>query len=251
MNQFTDPNQINVPYDIVRLPSKGLFYKNEVKEVKVTYLNASDENLLSSQNIIQTGDIIDELLKRKIVGSDIKIDEMLECDKQAVLIFLRNTSFGPTYEATYTDPKTDEKFDFTHDLSSISFKEFKLTPDQNGEFEFVTPITNKTIKFKFLTSNQEKELLNLKEHYTGNQVVPKVTKRLEMLIQEIDGNRDKNSLSQIIQTMPIKDSQEFRSYVFKNKPGLDLSFTVKAPSGEEFTTQVVLGATFFRPFFGI
>lgn len=251
MNQFTDPNQINVPYDIVRLPSKGLFYKNEVKEVKVTYLNASDENLLSSQNIIQSGDIIDELLKRKIVGSDIRVEEMLECDKQAVLIFLRNTSFGPSYEATYTDPKTNEKFDVTHDLSSISFKEFELTPDQNGEFEFVAPITNKTIKFKFLTSQQEKELVNLKEHYVGNQVVPTVTKRLELLIQEIDGNRDKNTLSQIIQTMPIKDSQEFRNYVVKNKPGLDLSFTVKAPSGEEFTTQVVLGATFFRPFFGI
>ena len=63
--------------------------------------------------------------------------------------------------------------------------------------------------------------------------------------------RDKGNLAQMIQSMPIKDSQEFRNYVKDNEPGLDLKVTVRAPSGEEVTTSVVLGAHFFRPFFGI
>ena len=55
--EYSDPSQANIPYDIVSLPSKGMFYKNKLDSVKVTYLTASDENLLSSPNIIQNGNI--------------------------------------------------------------------------------------------------------------------------------------------------------------------------------------------------
>ena len=227
-----------------------MFYKNKLESVKVTYLTASDENLLSSPNIVENGNIIDELLRRKILGSEVNIAEMLECDKQAVLIFLRNTAFGPTYEFTLTDPKTKKEFKHTHSLTNVSMKEFNLIADEKGEFDYTLPVTKKTVKFKFLTSTQETELSNIDSQYSGT-ISPKVTKRLEFLIQEIEGERDKGNLAMMIQSMPIKDSQDFRNYVKNNEPGLDLKVTVRAPSGEEVTTSVVLGAHFFRPFFGI
>jgi hypothetical protein len=248
--EYSDPTQTNIPYDVVPLPSKGMFYQNKLESVKVTYLTASDENLLSSPNIVESGNIIDELLRRKILGSEVNITEMLECDKQAVLIFLRNTAFGATYEFTLTDPKTKESFNHTHDLSSVSMKEFNLIADEKGEFSYSLPVTKKGVKFKFLSSTQETELSNIDSQYEG-RISPKVTRRLEYLIQEIEGERDKGNLAQMIQSMPIKDSQGFRNYVKDNEPGLDLKVTVRAPSGEEVTTSVVLGAHFFRPFFGI
>ena len=248
--EYSDPSQSNIPYDVVPLPSKGMFYKNKLESVKVTYLTASDENLLSSPNIVENGNIIDELLRRKILGSEVNIAEMLECDKQAVLIFLRNTAFGPTYEFTLTDPKTKKEFKHTHSLTNVSMKEFNLIADEKGEFDYTLPVTKKTVKFKFLTSTQETELSNIDSQYSG-AISPKITKRLEFLIQEIEGERDKGNLAMMIQSMPIKDSQDFRNYVKNNEPGLDLKVTVRAPSGEEVTTSVVLGAHFFRPFFGI
>jgi len=248
--EYSDPSQANIPYDIVTLPSKGMFYKNKLDSVKVTYLTASDENLLSSPNIIQNGNIVDELLRRKILGSEVNISEMLECDKQAVLIFLRNTAFGPIYEFTLTDPKTKKTFEHSHDLSNVTMKDFNLVADEKGEFSFLLPVTKKNVKFKFLTSQQENELSDIDSQY-GGRIAPKITKRLEYLIQEIEGERDKGNLAQMIQSMPIKDSQEFRNYVKDNEPGLDLKVTVRAPSGEEVTTSVVLGAHFFRPFFGL
>ena len=166
--QYSDIAQANIPYDVVPLPSQGMFYNNKVKELKVTYLNASDENLLSSQNIIQSGNLIEELLRRKILGSDITIEEMLECDKQAVLIFLRNTAYGPTYEFTLKDPKTGESFKYTHDLSNVTMRDFVLVPDEKGEFLYTLPQTGKPIKFKFLTSREELELEKLKESYSTN-----------------------------------------------------------------------------------
>ena len=40
----------NLPHDVVKLPSGGVFYKSKKKSVKVGYLTAVDENILSNIN---------------------------------------------------------------------------------------------------------------------------------------------------------------------------------------------------------
>ena len=40
---------LNLPHDVVPLPSQGLFYKNKKKSLKVGYLTAQDENILLSK----------------------------------------------------------------------------------------------------------------------------------------------------------------------------------------------------------
>ena len=42
--------EFNLPHDVVKLPSGGIFYKSKKKSVKVGYLTASDENTLSNIN---------------------------------------------------------------------------------------------------------------------------------------------------------------------------------------------------------
>jgi hypothetical protein len=44
----------NLPHDVVQLPSRGLFYKSKKKSVKVGYLTASDENILSNINLTKS-----------------------------------------------------------------------------------------------------------------------------------------------------------------------------------------------------
>ena len=56
----------NISYDVVELPSRGIMYPNRTKSVKVAYLTAADENILSSPNLIASGEVINELLKRKV-----------------------------------------------------------------------------------------------------------------------------------------------------------------------------------------
>ena len=62
---------------------------------------------------------------------------MPDCDKEAVLIFLRNTAFGPEYTVKLTDPKTKEEFETTIDLSVLNTKETKVKVDDKNEFEYV------------------------------------------------------------------------------------------------------------------
>lgn len=239
-----------IAYDVVELPSKGVHYSNNRKSLRIAYLTASDENILTSQNLIQSDTVLDELLKRKILDKDFNIEELVIEDRQAILIFLRNTAFGSDYTVKLTDPSTNKEFETNLDLSVLKVKDFNLKPDANGEYEFYLPISKKPIRFKFLNNLQEKELEKLKESSTS-AVVPVQTKRLEMMIKQVDGNREMMAIYQFIQNLPIKDSQEFKKFVSENKPGLDLIVEVTAPSGEVVPVYVDFGVEFFRPFYGI
>jgi hypothetical protein len=132
----------NIAYDVVQLPSQGVHYENKKKSLKVGYLNAADENILTSPNLVQNDLVVEELLRRKILDKDISIDDLADEDRQAVLIFLRNTAFGTEYNVELTDPVTGKEFEATIDLSSISIKDFTLIPNASGEFEYFLPQSN-------------------------------------------------------------------------------------------------------------
>ena len=150
--------QSNVPYDVIELPSKGMFSKNKKSSIKVSYLTAADENIIMSQNLVQSGEMVDVLLRRKILEPDFQMDELLECDKEAILLFLRNTAYGAKYEITLVDSKDNTNFTHTVDLSTVGTKEFKLKPDSDNNFDFTLPSSKKKIKFRFLTGKEENEL---------------------------------------------------------------------------------------------
>ena len=98
--------QFTLPHDVVPLPSKGMFYKNKKSSLKVGYLTASDENIL----IAGGKDMTTNLLRAKIYEPGVRPEDLLESDIEAILIFLRNTAFGPNIELNLTDPKTNRKF---------------------------------------------------------------------------------------------------------------------------------------------
>ena len=240
-----------IAYDVIELPSKGIHYTNKKKSVRVAYLTASDENILSSPSFLNTNTVIVELLKRKILDKDLNIEEIVEEDRQAILIFLRNTAFGSEYNLTITDDKTGNEFTVEVDLGSLKIKDFNLVEDSNGEYGHYLEKSKTEITFKFLTQKQEDEIEKIKESWNGNGVAPVITKQLEMMIKSVGGLRDALKIRGFIETMPIKDSQDFRKFVKDNKPGLDLTQTVRTPSGEDVQVRIGFGVEFFRPFYGI
>lgn len=247
--QRIDPT---IAFDVVTLPSGGIHYENKKKSVKVAYLTASDENILSSPNLIMSGEVITELLKRKIIDRDLSIEDIVEEDKQAILIFLRNTAWGPEYEMTVTDPKTKEPFKTTIDLSTLKVKDFKLVEDSNGEYEYFLEKSKIPITFKYLTQKQETELQKFGKDWNEKVPAPLATKRLEFMIKSVNGSRDPMGIHGFIENkMPLPDSQKFKKFYTENKPGLDLTETVQTPSKETIHIQVGFGAEFFRPFYGI
>ena len=240
-----------LPYDLVQLPSQGVFYPSGKKTVKVTYLNASDENLLSTPSMIGSSKLVVTLLSRKIMDKDINVEDMAECDKEAILIFLRNTAFGSEYTIKVKDPLTDIEFETTLDLSVLKTKDIKVELDEKGEFEHYLKVSKKKCKLTLLSPTHEKQLQELNKTYKDEPINPYITKQLEMVIKEIEGTRDPMTLAQTIQMLPIRDSQEVRKIIRENTPELDLNIKVTTPSNEEIGVRIAFGVEFFRPFYGI
>ena len=247
--QRIDPT---ISYDVVQLPSGGIHYDNKKKSVKVAYLTAADENILSSANLIISGDVIKELLKRKIIDRDLAIEDIVEEDKQAILIFLRNTAWGTVYTMTVKDPKTKEDFPVEIDLSTLKVKDFTLEEDSNGEYEYFLEKAKVPITFKYLTQKQEIDLQDIGNNWKEDTPPPLASKRLEFMIKSVNGNRQPMEIHGFIENkMPLSDSQEFKKFYLKNKPGLNLTETVQTPSKETIQVQIGFGAEFFRPFYGL
>ena len=245
-NQTREYGQQNftLPHDVVPLPSGGVFYKNKKQSVKVGYLTAMDENILMGN----TSEIATTLLRSKIYEPDLKVDDMLEGDVEAVLIFLRNTSFGPELEMTLIDPVTKKDFKTTVLLDQLPIKKGE-EPDSDGTFTLTLPTTKANIKVKPLSYGEITEINRVLNSYPKGRIAPTVTLRLQKEILEINGSRDLGEISKFVEQMPIGDSKFLRKFLNNNEPRLDMNKEVIAPSGEKLTVNVGFGADFFRPFF--
>ena len=60
--QQTQEVQFQAPFDVIPLPSGGLLYPGQQGNVKVEYMTAMDENILTSPNLIKSGKVIDILM---------------------------------------------------------------------------------------------------------------------------------------------------------------------------------------------
>ena len=239
----------NLPHDIVTLPSGGIYYKSKKKSIKVGYLTANDENILIGAAQNANTNIILTLLRSKIYESELRPEELLNGDVEAIMIYLRNTSFGPEYEINLTDPKTGKLFKTTVILDELNIKQTNSKPDENGLFTTTLPKTNSTVKLKPLNYSEVLELGKLNEQYPSGRVAPTVTWRLNKQIQEVDGVTDKGQISMFIESLPIMDSKFIRNFMRDNEPSLDLRKTTNAPSGELVSFEITFGVEFFRPFF--
>jgi len=237
----------NLPHDVVTLPSQGRFYRNKKASLKVGYLTAADENILLGQK--NPDNIVHTLLRNKIYEPDVDPNQLLDCDVEAILIFLRNSSFGPEYTFTLRDPKTLKDFQQTILLDELNVKQGSMEPGNDGLFEFQLPVSKANVKCKLLTMSDIKEIQKIQDAYPDGVVAPVVTKRLEMQIVSLNGETDKGRIAQEIMTMPIADSKFIRNSMRDAEPRLDLDRTFTAPSGEKVTSRITFGAEFFRPFF--
>jgi hypothetical protein len=245
-NQSRDFGQENftLPHDVVQLPSQGVFYKNKKKAIKVGYLTASDENILMGG----ANDLTMTLLRAKIYEPDIKVEDLIEGDVEAILIFLRNTAFGPEMTLNVTDPATKKQFQTTVMLDELSIIS-NQKPNEDGTFTIMLPKSQSTIKIKPLSYGEIQDINRMASTYPQGRVVPRVTWRMEKEILEVDGSRDKAQIAKFIESMPIADSKFIRNFMNENEPRLDMNKTIMTPSGERLTVNVGFGVDFFRPFF--
>ena len=239
----------NLPHDVVELPSRGLYYKNKKSGVKVGYLNATDEDVLSSG--VKNNNLLMTLLRNKLYEPEIKPEDLLDGDIEAILIFLRNTSFGPEYTINLMDPATGKMFQHTFIIDEVNFKKPNTTPNEDGTYTTTLPRTGAIVKLRLLTLGDKTKITDMETKYPKGRVAPITIWTLQEQIVELNGETDRGKIIEFVQNMPIMDSKYIKKFISQNEPGLDLTLEVIAPSGENVSTSITFGVDFFRPFFDI
>lgn len=243
----------NLPHDVIQLPSGGIFYKSKKKSIKVGYLTAQDENLLSNfdPKLSINESIVLPLLRRKIYEKDLKADELTDGDVESILLFLRNTSFGPEYTVGVKDPTTDQQFTTTIMLDELNIKKTTQKPNEDGLFTIKLPMSKSEVVLKMMTLGDRVSLEQEVRNYPFQAISPVVTSRLNKQIVSLNGDTDRIKIASFIESMPIADSKFIRRFVLDNEPKLDLTREVIAPSGERVMVDITFGVEFFRPFLSI
>lgn len=193
----------NIQYDVISLPSNGECYPSKTGRIPVGFLNASDENILTSPSLYQDGLVIDYLLKSKILDDEFNVDDMIAADADAVILFLRATSYGADFPISVRDPESGERFDTTVDLTNFKSKNFNLKGDKNGYFSFILPLSKDVIKFKYLTRKEEKALdllSNIEKKEGKTTLIQNIKDKLETLLEddEVLNDNEKKKINETL-----------------------------------------------------
>ena len=236
----------NLPTETIELPSKGLLYpeghplSNGTIEIK--YMTAKEEDILTNQNYISNGTVLDKLLKSLII-TEFDYNDLVIGDKNAVMIAARILGYGAEYKFQYKGVEE------TVDLSEIDNKPLdeSLYIKGQNEFTFKLPSSNNEITFKFLTHGDEvkinRELEGLKKLKKDES--PELTTRLKYMITSINGDREIKMIREFIdQAFLARDARAFREYIQKIQPDVDLTFF---PSTSTKSISLPIGINFFWP----
>jgi hypothetical protein len=248
-------SKFKYPTEQIELPSKGLIYSPESPLAKgvieMKYMTAKEEDILSNANFIKNGTVIDKLLQSMIV-TPIDYNELLNGDKNAILIAARILGYGKDYDFIYTDPKTGATEKASADLTLIDAKpldESIFKPGKN-EFDFQLPFSKVTVTFKLLNHGDEnkieKEIKGLEK--VNAQGSYDVTTRLKHTIIAFNGDRDVATVREFVDNMLARDIRPLREYINSIMPDLNMKVNVVRANGDVVEgVDLPIGINFFWP----
>ena len=257
-NSSQQKQETTYPSEIVDLPSQGHFYPSSSPlsngTINLKIMTAKEEDILTNQNYIKKGIVLDKLIESIIVDKDIKLDDLLLGDKNAVFVATRRFAYGDSYGPLQIKcPSCRENNECTFNLIELKYKEIdfsKYEPNVN-KFDIQLPYCKKTVTCKLLTSGDERQIENetkmLQKIKTGSTA--EVTTRLRYTIVAVDGNNNKQEIQKFVENeLTSRDSLELRKLVKERTPDIDLNFNFKCEHcNHEERIGVPLTVQFFWP----
>ena len=236
------------PTEVVELPSKGLLYAKESPlssgTIEMKYMTAKEEDILTNQNFITNGTVIDKLLQALIVDKSINYNDLLVGDKNALLVAARILGYGADYEFDYQGEKV------TVDLTQIKNKDLSdnLNTEGKNEFSYTTPSTDTLLTFKLLTHGDEnkieREIKGLKK--INKESSAELSTRLKYIILSVNGSTEQQDIRSFVDNRFLaRDSRAFRKHIADIMPDADIRFY--PDGGSEEGVQIPIGIGFFWP----
>lgn len=242
-------DKFNLPTEVIELPSKGLLYPEghalAEGKIEIKYMTAKEEDILTNQNYIKNGTVIDKLLQSLII-TKFNYNDLLIGDKNAIMISARILAYGSKYEITYAGLEQEV------DLTTLENKPIdeSLYKRNENEFAFTLPHTGNEITFKILTGEDERkieaELKSLKK--ISKTASSEVSVRLYRTLTSINGSTEKKDIKEFTANYFLaKDIREFRKFYKTVNPDVNMDVCLINSEGEEDIVSLPIGLSFFWP----
>ena len=246
---MSDEQKFKFPTEMIDLPSKGLLYPEDHPlasgQVEMKYMTAKEEDILTNQNYISKGIVLDKLLQSLII-TEFNYNDLLIGDKNAILIASRILGYGKDYSFTY------DGIEQTVDLSLLENKEIDELTFTRGinEFEYTLPHTNTEVTFQLMTEGLDKkidkEITAVKK--INKLASPEFTTRLKHIIISVNGDSDRKTVKDFVDNYLLaKDARAFREYIAEMQPDVDMTTTIVDDYGETTDIEVPITVNFFFP----
>jgi hypothetical protein len=231
-------SEFKFPTEVIDLPSKGLVYPESSPlssgTIEMKYMSAKEEDILTNQNFIEKGIVIDKLLQSMIV-TKCEYSELILGDKNAILVAARILGYGSEYNVEVKD-KYGKQIPVKIDLSNLKNKEINesLFIKGKNEFNFLLPQSKVTVSFKLLSSSDEtkieQEIKGLKKAYPNDSF--DITTRLKHTITAVNGDSSVEKIRYFVDNMMLQDSRALRKYINEITPDLDMTFSYEDSKGD-------------------
>jgi len=241
--------KFQIPTEQVDLPSKGKLYPSDHPlasgKVEMKYMTAKEEDILTNQNYIEKGVVIDKLLQSLIV-SDFNYNDLLIGDKNAIMVAARILSYGKDYDIQYNGKE------ITVDLTEIKDKELDLDSLEQGqrEFTFALPKSGNEVTFKLLThgddKNIDREVEGLKK--INRESSASLSTRMKYIITSVNGDRETATIRQFVdQGLLAQDARALREEYARVQPDVEFKVYHVDEDGVGEDIDVPVTINFFWP----
>jgi hypothetical protein len=245
--------QSKFPSEMIDLPSEGKCYPEghalASGKIEIKYMTAREEDILTSQNLIKKGVVLDKLLESLILTPGVQVNDLVLGDKNAVMIASRILAYGPEYTCEVTHPTTGVSSKHTFNLADCPFKKLPDGLDYTGnKFEVDLPISKTKVAFKVLNGHDEADVQKALKGYkkVSAQVAPELTMRLKKTIVEANGETSDGYISQFVDNMLARDSLYLREQIKLLTPDIDLEQDIDL-GGDDVTVTIPMTVTFLWP----
>ena len=233
---YEKQQRTKVPGYTATLPSLGLIYPKTSPlrsgQVEMRYMTSYDEDLLANETYIKDGTVLQRLIDGLILVDGVSAQDLSNPDLEALCIIARIHSYGKMYPAQIVDPKTGAVLNREIDLSALKARDFKLQPDDNGEFDYTIESSGDSLKFKYLSIREIQDI------NTEHQISDLVRKS----ICSVNDNRDRNFIDEYVKyTLRSGDSKKFRQYLAQHVHGFDYNIEFEGENKDTFTTRFPIG----------
>lgn len=211
-------------------------------EIELREMTGVEEELLTNQKLIRSGDAVNQVLANCILRIDENNDissksvlDMLSGDRLFVLVKLRQISLGDEVELelTCSNPACRAKSRVVINLDNLPVTQYS----DDREFTFTLPSSGSKVRFCYIDGHKEKRLAQMQEL--------SISAAMLIRILDIDGNPpSKKALVE----MSMRDRSALRAEMVRVDAGIDTAVECDCDScGAHIRTRLEAEPAFLFP----